>query len=99
MRSCLKSYYGNNQHETGTCLSAPRKEKCGSLKIEWNWKLAEFIREYEKEILMCEKKAYVLLPVVNSYVNTSIRIISLSLARKPRGLTVIEFLLFIFFYG
>ena len=48
---------------------------------------------------MCEKKAYVLLPVVNSYVNTSIRIISLSLARKPRGLTVIEFLLFIFFTG
>ena len=46
---------------------------------------------------MCEKIAYVLLPVVNSYVNTSIRIISLSLARKPRGLTVIEFLLFIFF--
>lgn len=45
---------------------------------------------------MCEKIAYVLLPVVNSYVNTSIRIISLSLARKPRGLTVIEFLLFIF---
>lgn len=48
---------------------------------------------------MCEKIAYVLLPVVNSYVNTSIRIISLSLARKPRGLTVIEFLLFIFFTG
>lgn len=46
-----------------------------------------------------KKRAYVLLPVVNSYVNTSIRIISISLARKPRGLTVIEFLLFIFFTG
>lgn len=66
-------------------------------KIEWNWKLVEFIREYEKEIFMCEKKVYVFFFVVNLYVNISIRIIFLFFVRKLCGLIVIEFFLFIFF--